>query len=77
LLGKPGCHLCEEMREVVLRVLGAGPLRLVEVDIRDHPDLEKRYVFEIPVLLFEDEEIVRYRVSEDELRRRLGSRLRA
>jgi glutaredoxin len=68
LLGKPGCHLCEEMRALVERVLQGTTLRLQEVDIQDHPDLEKLYLFEIPVLLFEGREIARYRTSEAELR---------
>jgi Glutaredoxin-like domain (DUF836) len=68
LLGKPGCHLCEEMRAVVERVLEGTALQLQELDIQDHPDLERRYVFEIPVLLFEGQEIARYRTTETDLR---------
>ena len=64
------------MRHVVVQVLQGSRLRLVELDIRDHPDLEKRYVFEIPVLLFEGEELARHRVTAVELRQRLGPRLR-
>jgi hypothetical protein len=60
------------MREVVERALRGSALRLVEVDVRDHPDLEKRYVFEIPVLLLGDREIARHRITEGELRQRLG-----
>ncbi|HSD30005.1 MAG TPA: glutaredoxin family protein [Vicinamibacteria bacterium] len=76
-MGKPECHLCDDMREVVERTLRGSALRLVEVDVRDHPDLEKRYVFEIPVLLLGEREIARHRVTEAELRRRLGSLLRS
>ena len=59
----------------MVQVLHGSRLRLVELDIRDHPDLEKRYLFEIPVLLFEGQELARYRVTEVELRRRLGPHL--
>jgi len=71
LLGKPDCGLCREMRAVVERVLPAFGALLAERDVRDDPALEARYLLEIPVLLLGGREIVRHRVSEDELRRRL------
>jgi hypothetical protein len=72
LLGKPGCHLCEEMRRLLERVLPSFPATLVEVDVREHPDLERRYVFEIPVLLAGERELARHRLGEAELRRLLA-----
>lgn len=72
LLGKPDCGLCHEMREVVLRVLASTGGRLVEKDVRDDAELERRYLLEIPVLLWEGRELARHRVSEDELRERLA-----
>ena len=76
LIGKPECHLCDEMRKVVESALRGSRLPLVELDVRDHPELEKKYVFEIPVLLFQGQEVARYRVTEAELRERLGRHLR-
>jgi hypothetical protein len=67
LVGKPGCGLCDEMREVLLRVLPGGT-RIEDVDVRDHPALERRYVFEIPVLLHEGRELARHRLTEDDAR---------
>jgi Glutaredoxin-like domain (DUF836) len=67
LLGKPDCGLCAEMREVVERALPALGARLVERDITEDPELERRYVFDIPVLLFEGKEVARHRVGSDEL----------
>ena len=72
LVGKPGCHLCEEMRAVVERVFRGHALELLELNVLEHPDLEARYFFEIPVLLLEGQEIARYRTTEAELRQRLG-----
>ncbi|HEY7513346.1 MAG TPA: glutaredoxin family protein [Vicinamibacteria bacterium] len=71
-MGKPGCGLCAEMREVVERALPGLRARLVERDITQDPELERRYVFEIPVLLLGDREIARHRITEGELRQRLG-----
>jgi len=72
LVGRPGCHLCEEMRAVVERVRLGTALELLELNVEDHPDLEARYLFEIPVLLLDGQEIARHRTTELELRRRLA-----
>ncbi len=69
LVGKPDCHLCHEMRAVVVGVVGGDVV--TDVDVRADEDLERRYLFEIPVLLWGDIEIARHRVTAAELRRRL------
>jgi glutaredoxin len=68
LLGKPDCHLCHEMRDLLERVLPSFSLTFVEKDVRDDPGLESRYVFEIPVLLAGERELARHRIGETELR---------
>lgn len=47
LYGTEGCHLCEQARELVVRVRGARPR---EVDIADDAELMARYGVHIPVL---------------------------
>lgn len=71
MLGKPGCHLCHEMREVVERVLPDYAATLVERDVRDEAEWRQRYLWEIPVLLLGEQELARHRVGEAELRKRL------
>jgi len=58
LIGKPGCHLCDEAREVVSAVVAelegvasAPDITVTEVSILDDEDLHEKYVEEIPVLL--------------------------
>ncbi len=57
LLSKPGCHLCDDAREVVAEVVAAlgdqvrAPITVDEVSILDDPDLLEKYSEEIPVLL--------------------------
>ena len=59
LIGKPGCHLCDEAREVVASVvaeLGAeASVTVDELSILDDPALNQRYWDEIPVLLLNGE----------------------
>lgn len=75
LVSKPGCGLCVEMRDVLLAVLPAS-VRLEEIDVRDHADLERRYVFEIPVLLHDGRELARHRLTEGEARALIEGLLR-
>lgn len=58
LISKPGCHLCDDARTVVARVMteldarpDAPQLTLDELSILDDAELHERYAEEIPVLL--------------------------
>ena len=69
LLGKPGCHLCDDARAVVLAVLADYPdVAFDEQSILDDPDLLERYVEEIPVVLINDRVHTIWRVDADRLR---------
>jgi hypothetical protein len=72
LLGKPDCHLCHEMRAVIDRALAATPVRVVEKDVREDPELRRRYLNDIPVLLIGEREVARHRLTESELLQRLS-----
>ena len=52
LIGKPGCHLCDDAREVITGVVSdfAG-VSLDELSILDDRELYAKYMDEIPVLL--------------------------
>jgi glutaredoxin-like protein DUF836 len=72
LLGQPGCHLCHEMRAVVLRVAPGFGWALEERDWRDRPEWAG-YGLDIPVLLAGTTEVARHRVDDTELARRLSA----
>ncbi len=75
LLSKPGCHLCDDAREIVHAVLGEfEAVELVERSILDDTDLHARYWDEIPVVLIDDEVHTIYRVDADRLRAALAER---
>jgi len=59
------------MRELLERALPALGAGLEERDVTDDPELERRYLLEIPVLLFEGREVARHRITADELLPRL------
>jgi len=72
LYSRPGCHLCDEMKETVARATRSLPVELTEVDISTDADLERLYGLEIPVLLIDGKKAAKYRISTEDLLRRLG-----
>ena len=72
LLGKPGCHLCDEARVVVERVCDELGVSWAERNILEDTDLTKRYAEQIPVTLVDGEQHAIWRVDEARLRRTLA-----
>jgi glutaredoxin len=68
LIGKPGCHLCDDAREVVAAVTAELGVGFEERSILDDPDLRARYAEQIPVTLVDGEQHDFWRVSPDRLR---------
>jgi glutaredoxin len=73
LYGKPGCHLCEEARQVVDAVRARHPFDLEEVDITRDPALERAYRERIPVVAIDGEEALELVIERSELEERLAS----
>lgn len=63
LYGKPGCHLCDEMKSVVLEVSGRRALKLQVKNILDDPEDYRLYRHDIPVLLVNGKEVARHRLT--------------
>jgi len=68
LYTKEGCHLCEEMKQEMLKARCSDLYTLVEVDIENDPGLLSRYRFEIPVLLIDGVEAFKYRLRAQEFK---------
>jgi hypothetical protein len=72
LFGREGCCLCDEAREVLLRVRGQHPFVLRERDIDGDEALLRAYLERIPVVTIDGVEAFEFFVDESELLRRLG-----
>jgi glutaredoxin len=68
LLGKPGCHLCEEARAVIARVAADLGVGWDERDITASSEDMAEYWDKIPVTLVDGVQHDFWRVSEDRLR---------
>ena len=70
LIGKPGCHLCEDAEAVVNAVvtsLPELPIAVEELSIEDDKDLFDSYWDQIPVLLINGKVHNYWRIDPDRL----------
>jgi glutaredoxin len=74
LLGKPGCHLCDEAREVIARVADEMGVRWEERDITQSAEDTRRYWEQIPVTFIDGVQHDFWRVDEKRLRQALQAR---
>ena len=77
LYTRSGCHLCEQMRDVIGHAARRVPLRLDEIDITKDAALTREYGVEIPVLLIEGRKAAKYRISEADLLDKLAKTVKS
>ncbi|WP_107764465.1 glutaredoxin family protein [Nocardioides terrigena] len=68
LVGRPGCHLCDDARAVIEAVCAELGESWSEVDVDEDPVLLDRYAEEIPVTLVDGRQHDFWRVDPDRLR---------
>jgi hypothetical protein len=73
LIGRPGCHLCDDARVVVARVCAELGESFEELSIDERADLAERYADEIPVTLVDGRQHDFWRVDETRLRAALAA----
>jgi Glutaredoxin-like domain (DUF836) len=71
LYGREGCCLCDEAREMLLRIRARRPFALRERDIDRDDALQRAYLERIPVIEIDGVEEFELLIDEAELGRRL------
>ena len=74
LIGKPGCHLCDDAEVAVQSVLVdfSGAVSLQKVNILDDSELFEKYSEQIPVLLINGQIHNYWRIDTERLREALA-----
>ena len=67
LYTKPGCHLCDDMRDQLDAALRGSDTPVHYVDIAGDLDVYMRYRHDIPVLIIDGHEVARHRITETAL----------
>lgn len=58
LIGRPGCHLCEELLEALQTEFPNQAWTIEQADVDSREDWQRRYGLKIPVLLDDDGSVV-------------------
>jgi glutaredoxin len=67
LYTKPGCHLCDRAKEVILRCRNQIHFDYDEINIETDESLNHLYRNDIPVILLDGREIARHFIRERNL----------
>jgi glutaredoxin len=68
---RKGCHLCEEVKQLLARLAQKAPFTWREVDIDGDPALRTRYNEEVPVVFIDGRKAFKYQMSEGDFLERL------
>lgn len=74
LYTRAGCCLCEDARHAIEQARASVPFRFEVVDIDADPELRKRYTDEVPVVAIDGRKAFKYRVTAEELLKRMRAR---
>jgi glutaredoxin len=72
LLSRPGCHLCDDAREVIATVCAETGESFDEVSIESDPELLRLYSEQVPVVFVDERQHDFWRVDPHRLRRTLA-----
>lgn len=73
---RPGCHLCEVVKETLVQVRGKADFEWREVDIDTEPALREKYDHEVPVVFIDGRKAFKYHMDSRDFLRRLAPRPR-
>ena len=78
LIGKPGCHLCDDARAVLKRVVSeftdarpASQITVTELNILEDATLAAKHAEEIPVVLIDGQMHSYWRIDAERLTKKL------
>ncbi len=74
IFSKENCHLCEDLKKVIKKVNQEIPFEISEIDITKDEELFEKYKYEIPVVQIDGLIAFKYRITEEEFRKKLKSR---
>lgn len=66
---RPGCHLCDEARAGIENSGCGGLYTYEEVDILSDAELNRRYGWDVPVVLIDGTHAFKHRLTAEDFRR--------
>ncbi len=70
---RKGCHLCEIVKESIVKLARRGGFVWREVDVDGDEQLRRQFNDEVPVVFIDGRKAFKYRMDEREFLRKLAS----
>ena len=70
---RKGCHLCEIVKESIVKLHKRGGFTWREVDVDSDSEIRRLYNDEVPVVFINGRKAFKYRMDEREFLRKLAS----
>ena len=70
---RKGCHLCEIVKESLVKLERRGLFRWQEVDVDSDDQLRRQFTDEVPVVFIDGRKAFKYHMDEREFLRKLVS----
>jgi glutaredoxin len=70
---RKGCHLCEIVKETLIKLQRRGGFTWSEVDVDSDDELRRQFTDEVPVVFIDGSKAFEYRMDEREFLRKLAS----
>jgi glutaredoxin len=71
LFTRPGCHLCDEAKRILVEAQRRSVFSLIEHNVEDDPEWEREYGVDIPVVLVDGRKAFKHRIEKRALERYL------
>ncbi len=72
IYSKKECHLCDEAKAIIKKVKNDTVFELLEIDITSDSEIFEKYKYDIPVININGIIAFKYKVDENEFRRKLN-----
>jgi glutaredoxin len=73
LYTRKGCHLCEVVKESLVKLHRRGGFNWSEIDVDSDEQLRRAFCDEVPVVFIDGRKAFKYRMDEREFLRRIDS----
>ena len=70
---RKGCHLCEIVKEQLLKLSRRGTFTWQEVDVDTNRELQREYNDQVPVVFIDGRKAFKYRMDEQEFLKKLSA----
>jgi glutaredoxin len=73
LYSRKGCHLCEIVKESLVKLQKRGDFTWREIDVDSDAEVRRLYTDEVPVVFVDGQKAFKYRMDEREFLRKLSA----